>query len=99
MPRRLPQAALCRSLRPVGFRTFCLCTMNLTLSFLMGERSSFYSVSQLHGSSQSKPRKCLCLLKIAEIFWGCLGQCVPPDGAWDSLSRRDGVNVTSVAEE
>jgi len=99
MPRRLPQAALCRSPRLFGFRNFSVCTMNLTLSFLMGERSSFYSVSLLHGSNQSNLCKCLCLLKIAEIFWGCLGQCVPPDGAWDSLSRRDVVNVTSVAEE
>ena len=99
MLRRLPQAALCRSPRPFGFRNFSVYTMNLPLSFLMGERSSFYSVSLLHGSSHSKLRKWLFLLKIRELFYGRLGQCVPPDGAWDSLSRRDVVNVTSVAEE
>jgi hypothetical protein len=99
MPRRLPQAALCRSPRPFGFRNFSVCTMNLTLSFLVGERSSFYSVSWLHGSSHLKRCKCLFPLKIAEIFWGSLGQSVPLDGAWDSLSRLDVVNVTSVAEQ
>src|ERR1700731_4808239 len=99
MLRRLPQAALCRSPRPFGFRNFSVCTMNLTLSFLMGERSSFYSVSPLHGSSQSMLRKHLFLLKISEFFYGRLSQCVPPDGAWDSLSRPDLANVTSVAEE
>src|SRR5215472_6896012 len=37
---RLPQAALCRSPRPVGFGDFCRRTMNLTF-LLKGERLSF----------------------------------------------------------
>src|SRR5580704_16757229 len=61
--RRLPQAALCRSLRPSAFFR-CLVTIAvLTLSSQMGERSSYLPVDPLHGNGQ------LACVKLLNIRW------------------------------
>jgi hypothetical protein len=66
MVKRLPHAALCRSPRPAVFGDFFLYFIKSHPFFLMGERSSFYPLSLLHGSSQLNSCKLLCLLDIAE---------------------------------
>src|SRR5215471_4010518 len=60
-PRRLPHAALWRSPRPAGFRDFCVRTINLTLSFLTGKRSSFVPRQVLQARNQSLRGKSLIL--------------------------------------